>query len=172
MIYRIILYLIFVLPISIIFYKKDGKKWILIKLLNSIITLYLFLLLSGNLQRFIVGLNNDSYLILKDVPYPINVAISFIYGIVSFFTIIQAIRLAFRREKARKLIFWLIPILWILTGIDKYYVSINNTNNYPSLSNIIIVNSIYALVWGGIFIFYKLKNTKQFFAISPTQLQN
>jgi len=101
---------------------------------------------------------------MKDVPYFINILISFIYGITSFFTIIQAIRLALRNEKSRKLIIWLVPFLWILTGIDKYYIYFGITNSHPSLSSVILTNSIYALVWGGVFLFYKLKKTKLFFS--------
>lgn len=163
MIYSIVLYLIFILPFSLQIYKKVGKKWMLIKILNSIITFYVFVLLTGNVRRLIVGLSDHTFLLMKNVPLGINIVVSIFYSIVSFIAIIQVIKLAFKKETAIVFFSWLIPFLWLFTGIDKYYTYVEIYNQSPSSLYVILSNAFYALIWGCFFIFYRSKKTKAFF---------
>lgn len=166
MIYQIVLYFVLILPLSINNYKKDGKKWLTIKIINSCITFYFFLLFAGNAHRLIYGLTDDTYLILKEVPFDFNATVSVFYGIASFFAGIQVIRLALRYEKARIHFNWIIPVFWILTGVDKYYIYFALNGSEPSLMYLIFSNTIYTLFWGSIFFFYNRKSTKEFFQTS------
>jgi len=163
MIYQIVLYFVLVLPLSINNYKKDGKKWLTTKIINSLITFYFFLLFAGNAHRLIFGLTDDTFLIMKDVPMELNIVFSIFYGVVSFFAGIQTIRLALRNEKARVYMIWMIPLFWILTGVDKYYMYIALNNIRPSIKYLIFSNVIYTFLWGSIFLFYSRKRTKEFF---------
>ncbi|NQU85666.1 MAG: hypothetical protein HQ541_07895 [Mariniphaga sp.] len=169
MIYSILLYLVLILPVSVYHYKKDGGKWLFIKSLNSLITLYVFVLLAGNVKRLLFGLTDGTYLIMKDVSLSLNIAISVIYGLVSFFTVVQIIRLALRKEIARVLFIRIIPLLWVLTGIDKYYAYITIYNEKPSLLYVILSNTLYALIWLVIFLFYNSKKIKAFFTASSLE---
>lgn len=163
MIYSVLIYLILVLPLSIRSYKKDGKKYIFNKIFNSLITLYIFVLLSGNLWRLTISITNKDYLIMKDVPLSLNIAYSLVYALFSFFIIIQLVRLTLRKELARKSILLLIPFLWILLGIHKYYGYYNVYNKTPTLLHILVSNTISAVILGGIYLFYYSKKTKEFF---------
>jgi hypothetical protein len=168
MIYSILLYAVFILPISIWYYKKDGKKWLFIKIINSLITLYVFIAVAGNLRRLVLGFSDNSYLIMKDVPFGLNVSVSILYAILSIIAGVQTIRLAFRKENARSFFLWLLPFLWIFTGIDKYYAYISLYNEGPSLLYIILSNIAYTLLWICIFLFYNSKKLKLFFKVPLT----
>jgi hypothetical protein len=163
MIYSILLYIVFILPISFLYYKKDGKKWLLIKILNSLITLYVFITVAGNLRRIVLGLSDNSYLVMKEVPFGLNVSVSVLYAILSIIAGVQIIRLAFRKENARSFFLWLLPFLWIFTSIDKYYAYISLYNTEPSLLYIILSNVGYTILWMCIFLFYNSKKLKLFF---------
>jgi len=164
MIYSILIYAILILPISLYYYKKDGKKWLIIKIINSLITLYIFVLFAGNLRRLIIGFSDNSYLIMEGVPIALNISISVFYSILSIFAGVQAIKTAFRKESGRKLLILLIPLIWIFTSMDMYYSYVKLYNEYPSLSFVIFSNTIYALVWLGIFLMYNSKKVKLFFS--------
>jgi hypothetical protein len=163
MIYSILIYAIFILPISLYLYKKDGKKWLFFKIINSLITLYIFVLIAGNLKRLIIGLTDNSYLVMNEVPIGLNISISVLYSILSIFVGVQVIKTALRKECGRKLLVLLIPLLWIFTSIDKYYVYAKLYNENPSMSYAIFSNIIYALMWLGIFLIYNSKKVKLFF---------
>lgn len=168
MIYSILLYVVFILPVSIFYYKKDGKKWLFIKIINSLITFYVFISVAGNLKRLVLGLSDNSYLIMKDVSFNLNVLVSFLYAILSIIAGVQVIKLAFRKGSARNLFIWLIPFLWIFTSIDKYYAYISLYNETPSLLYVILSNMAYTFLWLSIFIIYNSKKLKLFFQIPPS----
>jgi hypothetical protein len=168
MIYSILLYVVFILPISFLYYKKDGKKWLLIKILNSLITLYVFITVAGSLKRLVLGFSDNSYLIMKDVPFGLNISVSVLNTILSIIAGVQTIRLAFRKENARSFFLWLLPFLWIFTGIDKYYAYISLYHDEPSLLYIILSNIAYTLLWMCIFLFYNSKKLKLFFQVPLT----
>jgi hypothetical protein len=104
---------------------------------------------------------------MKDVSFGVNLTVSFIYSLVSFAAVVQAIRLAFRIEKAIVQFTILIPFLWIFTGIDKYYSYIDFYNQTPSFLFMLIINIMYAIIWGFFFMFYKNKKTRAFFSATP-----
>lgn len=166
MTYQIAIYILFILPISINYYKKDGKKWLFSKIINSIITLGFFIIFASNVNRLLFGITDGSYLVMKNVSTEINIVFSVFYGILSLFAGIQGIRLAFRMESARVYFLWLIPLFWILTAVDKFYVYLELINMEPDLLFFILVFAMYAFVWGALFLFYSKKSTKEFFKAS------
>jgi hypothetical protein len=172
MIYSIALYLVFILPISIIKYKIDGKNWLIIKILNSLITLYVFALVAGNLKRLIFGLSDSSYLIMKNVPLTLNITMSVFYTILSFVVGVQVIKLSFRQTKARIFFIWLIPFLWIFTGIEKYYVYMALYNEIPSMEYNIFTYTIHTLVWLCILLFYNSNRFKMFISASTPNIND
>jgi hypothetical protein len=166
MYYSIALYLALILPISIRKYKKDGKKSVLVKILNSLITLYVSVALSGIAGRLMPWNTKDTFLILKDVPLWINIAYTIIYTAVSAFAIFHVVKLALRMNSGRLPFLKVVPLLWVMTGIEKYYTYISMFNDTPSALYMIWSNAIYAIIWGGIFVFYRNKKTKEFFLVS------
>jgi hypothetical protein len=165
MIYSVFLYIIFVLPISIFYYKQDGRKFLVVKILNTFITFYIFILFSGNLKRLILSFSDSAYLIMRNVPLVLNYTLSFIYGVLSFITVIQAVRIAFRKESARIFFIRMIPILWVLTSIDYYYISMTIYKEVPSLLHEVLINIFYGLIWMGVFFIYRSKKFKLFFNV-------
>jgi hypothetical protein len=163
MIYSILLYGLFVLPVSIRYYKKDGTKNLFIKILNSLITLFVFVLYAGSVWRLIQGASNNIFLI-KNATLWFNIPLSFIYGIISFFVILLVIRLASRKESARRPFIKVIPLLWILKGFENYFAYLYISNETPGLAYIIFSNVLYGLIWGSIFLFYRNRNVKKFFS--------
>jgi hypothetical protein len=162
MIYSIVIYLIFVLPVSIKAYKRVGNKWLFIKIFNSLLTLYVFVLFGGNAKRLIFSLVDDEIYLMNDVSIWIKATYFVIYGAASIFAVIQVIKLAIRKESARGSFLRIIPLLWLLTCIDKYYAYIAIYDVVPSHLYLVFSNIIYGVVWGGIFIFYSNKKVKEF----------
>ena len=166
MIYSIALYLLLIFPISLNRYKCDGRKWLFIKIMNFLITLYVFVLLSGNFKRFITGLSDNSYLILKDVPVSLNIAFSGMYTILSIIAGVQIIKLALRVKNGRIFFIWLIPLIWIFTGIDEFFAYKTIYHENPTLEYEIFINIIRTIFWLSIFLFYSSNRFK--FFISAT----
>jgi hypothetical protein len=164
MIYSIILYLILILPISINSYKIDGSKWLLIKILNSLITLYVFVLLSGNLFRLIQGFSDDSYLLMKNVPFGVNLILTILYTLLSIIAGVQVIKLAFRKGSARVLFIKLIPFLWIFHCVQLYYGYVALYFETPPLYYLVFSGVLHVLLWLGILLLYNSKKFKDFFS--------
>lgn len=162
MFYSVLLYFIFVLPISIRRYKSDGRDYLFSKIINSIISLFVFVLLAGNLKRCFFGLTDDSFAIMQDVSTVQNVVFSLLYGVLFILVVVQVIRLAMRIEKARVLFLRIIPLLWLFLEVDKYFIYITMNGSIPSNLHITISSLLSAILWGGIFVFYIRKNTKTF----------
>jgi hypothetical protein len=162
MIYSILLYGFFILPVSIKYYKKDGTKKLFIKILNSLITLFVFISFAGSMWRLINGASNNIFLI-KDASLWLNIPFSIFYGIMAFISIILVIRLASRNESARGPFLKVIPLLWLLKGFDNYYAYLYLANETPGYAYIIFSNVLYGLIWGSIFLFYSNRNVKEFF---------
>jgi hypothetical protein len=104
-------------------------------------------------------------MVMKDVPTWLNIIYSVILGLLSVFTVVQVIKLAIRKGSARIIFLWIIPLLWLFTGIEKYYAYITIYSEVPSKLYVIISNTLYALIWGCMFIFYKSRKTKDFFSV-------
>lgn len=169
MIYSLIIYLAFIFPISIKKYKIDGKDKLIFKIFNTLITLYVFVYLGGNVKQFFYAIKGNPLFFTETTPRWIYLGYFVIYGAVSFFTIVQMIRLAIRKEGARLQFLIVIPILWILTGIEKYYAYIIIYSETPSRLYAIVSNLWYAFIWGGFFLFYKSRRTKEFLSISKPE---
>lgn len=163
MIYSILIYVVFILPIAISNYRKDGTKWLIVKVINIIFTLYIFALLAGNARRLFLGITDREYLILVNEAIWINVAFALGYVITSFYAIVQSIRLAIRNGAARKLFLIAIPFVWLFTGIDKYYAFISMYNETPTVFYVIINNIMNGLIWGAMLIFYSNSKVKAFY---------
>ena len=170
MFYSLLLYLIFILPISIYHYKKDNGKWLFIKLLNSLITFYIFVLLSGNLFHLIKGLSDNSYLLMKNVPFELNLTITILYSLLSIIAGVQIIKLACRNGSSRVLFIRLIPVLWIFNSIQLYYVYITLYNEIPPTDYLVFSIVLHVVLWLGIFLLYASKRFKDFF--EPVQNQS
>ena len=99
---------------------------------------------------------------MKDVPLWINITYSIVYMIASFYSIIQVVKLAFRIKSARKQFLIVIPLLWLLTSIDKYYAYNNIYNEFPTHIYVILSSIIYGIHWGCFFLFYSNKRVKRF----------
>ena len=162
MLYSVILYLIFVLPISFQAYKRDGNKLLFVKIFNSLITLYVFVLFGGNAKRLILSIKDGEIYLMNDVSLWIRVTYFIIYGVVSIFAVVQVIKLAIRKESARVPFLKIIPLLWLLTGIDKYYAYIAIYDAIPSRLYLLISNIMFGVIWGGVFIFYSNRKVKEF----------
>jgi hypothetical protein len=163
--YSIAIFLVFILPIAIRNYKQDGKKWIYIKIFNLLITLYMFVLFSGSFNNLISGIIYGRLSILKNLPTWLNITYNVISRVFMFFTIVQIVKLAFRIEKARKVFLWIIPFLWVFTGVLMYEAFIKVYNEVPDNAFIIFINTMFALIYGGMFLFYRSKKTKDFFQV-------
>ena len=161
MFYSVIIYLITILPFSIKNYLIDGNKWIFQKILNSIITLYYFVLFSGTL-KWGYSVISSSYYPLKNSSKLLNYLFIVCYSIIIFVFTVQVIRLAIRKEKGRNLFLKLLPIVWILLGIYKYQAYIHLNNIEPSILHIILSNSLTALILGSTFLIYMSKRMKDF----------
>jgi hypothetical protein len=168
MIYSILLYLIFILPFSLFNYKKDGNKFLFIKILNSLVTLYLFVLVSDNCRILFHAISDESFLLMKKVPFSLNLTISILYFILCFITGIQIIKLAVRKGNSRVTFLILVPFLFAFTGVQKYYVYCSIYNENPPLNYLIFSNFISALVWLGIIFLYNSKGFKLFFSSNET----
>ena len=164
MVYSLLLYAVFILPIAIGNYNKDGTRWLIIKALNIVFTLYVFVLLAGNARRLILGIIDRDYLILVNEALWLNIVFALGYGIISFYAIVQAIRLAIRKGAARKSFLLSIPFVWLFTGIDKYYAYISIYNETPTVFYVIINNVINGLIWGAILYFYSNTKVKNFYS--------
>ena len=166
MVYSLLLYAVFILPIAIGNYKKDGTRWLIIKVLNIVFTLYVFVLLAGNARRLILGITDRDYLILVNEVLWLNIVFALGYGIISFYAIVQAIRLAIRKGAARKSFLIVIPLVWLFTGIDKYYAYITMYNETPTVFYVVVNNVINGLIWGAMLIFYCNAKVKEFYNLT------
>lgn len=160
MLYSFLLYLIFVLPLAIKNNWQDGKAWFLQKMINTVITLYVFILLSGNLLRFIKGISNHEFLVLVNTSLVVNIVVSLVYGVISFVVVVQSIRLALRIEKARLFLLKMIPFVWMLIGVDKYCILYILSNEVINVGKLIFIIVMHTIIWGLIFWFYSHKRTK------------
>jgi hypothetical protein len=163
MFYSLLLYLIFILPVSIYHYKKDNSKWLFIKILNSLITLYIFVLLSGNLFHLIQGFSDNSYLLMRNVPFELNLTITILYSLLSIIAGVQVIKLACRNGSGRVLFIKLIPLLWVFNSIQLYYVYIKLYNESPPTDYLVFSIVLHVVLWLGIFLLYASKRFKVFF---------
>jgi hypothetical protein len=158
----IMLYLTFILPHSIYAYKTDGSKWIVYKIINSLIALYILLILAGSVNRLFMGFSDSSLFTINDTPLLVSISFNVLYTFISLFVSVLAIKLAVRKPSARKYFIRLIPFMWAFREVDKYYFYIEKYEGKPDVLFLIISGTLLALPWLGIFIFYSLKNTKQF----------
>lgn len=158
----ILLYFAFILPHSIYAYKTDGSKWIIYKIINSLIALYILIILAGSANRLFMGISDTSLLTINDAPLFVSISFNVLYAFISLFVSVLAIKLAVRKPSARKYFLRLIPLMWAFREVDKYYFYIEKYEGKPDVLFLIISGTLLALPWLGIFIFYSLKNTKQF----------
>jgi hypothetical protein len=158
----VIIYMVFIFPFSIDAYKVDGRKWIVYKILNSLISLFILIILAGSIQRLFHGITDTSFLIITDAPIILSVLFSVAYAVLSFFTSIQAIKLAFRKSSARIVLIKIIPFMWMFREVDKYYAYFVMYEDKPDVLYLILSGIFLAIPWIGIIIFYSLENTKKF----------
>jgi hypothetical protein len=161
-IFPVILYMVFIFPFSVDAYKIDGSKWLAYKILNSVISLYILIILAGSFKRLFHGITDTSLLIITNVPVIISILFSVAYAVISFFTSVQAIKLAFRKSNARVALLRIIPFMWMFQEIDKYFAHYTMYEDKPDLLFLVISGIFLALPWIGIFIFYSLEKTQKF----------
>jgi hypothetical protein len=162
MVYSLIAYFIFILPHSIQKYSIDGRKWLLIKIINSINSASIFWLFSGNLRRLIFENKENDHFYFSDLSVLLNFCLAMLYGLFSVLAIVAAIQLALRKVAGRTLLLNIIPLLWLFTTMDTYLVSVNVANKSPSLlffAASAILNFIFWLVF---YLIYRSKRVKDF----------
>lgn len=164
MIYSAFLYLVLILPFSIRKYMKDGKRLLFVKILNSLLSLFVFVALTGIL-KIVLPWNEDSrFMILEGVPSTISIVFSCIYVATVFYSLFLSVLLALINKGARLSFIRIIPLLIVLISIHKYYLYTFSYDKNPSMIFVLISTIQNLVIWGGIILFYINKKTKEFFA--------
>jgi len=153
---------------------KDFRKQIIVNLLNIIIPLYLF---TSHLEALFVHLNlitNDfsNYVdyIYSQVGFfsPIIRTISWIiYLLFCIYIPIQSVKLAYRRNDARRILIRYLPLMWILKSTLGYqdYIYFDNLAS-DEISFLIILLFTYGLLCISIYVVYISKFMRKIFTVS------
>lgn len=161
MIISLIFFIVILLPISLRSY-RNVKGLLLYKILNSGITLYLILLISPMLRRSTLSLFNSEYYLLLEFSSLINLVYSIISILVFTYTISLTIGLSGGRTKARRSIFWILPIVALLTNIYMYFarIELSSVDLNLSVQELVGPHSIPVFMFICFMLFYRLKKTK------------
>ncbi len=172
MIHNIISFFLFILiiiPILKINYRRDQSRNTLVKILNPIICFalfeYHFNILYKKILWIIHNYNSFSeklYIELGRLTPIINISSYFITLVIAITMICISILLLIRSHKALKLLYIIIPLAWISDCIDIYRFFVENYQYNFADRFLLFILLFFGIIGTGIYLFFSSKVFKQF----------
>ena len=150
--YSILIYALFVYPLAKNEYHKDRNMHILAKVVNMMISFFLFHNYIGNTKEsFLMILKDQSKFLNENFNHigilPSSVSIFFwaLYLAMSITIVVIALKLPLRKDKSRRMLIRMLPYFWLIESVHdyKYFVIHNSEIKDP---NIILIALFVVLV--------------------------
>ena len=114
-------FFLIVLPLTIQNYYLDKREFKVIKVVNVLIGMYIFIMFSGFGFHFIYSLWDKNYLMFDEYSLFFNRLVFLIYGISSFIFSLFSIQLLLRNKSAIERIKISLPFMWIFQNVHYYF---------------------------------------------------
>ena len=141
----------------------DKRRYVLIKIINSLAMLYVIALSAPNLlllKEIVIGGHQPIIALKSNGLYYLYI---FVYIIVSGIVTALAFFLLLRRNKARKWFLMIVPLMIALTEIKHYFRALRDLNNENSEKYAMLFVFFSTSIWLMIYIFISLRKTRDYF---------